>query len=83
MHYVRNKGCKNKGHITNKYPGLQEDMMKEKLMELFKDEEFYNQLTECESAEGALALLSEHGLEFTKEELKEIFDTLSTPPKVS
>ena len=57
--------------------------MKEKLMELLKDEEFYNQLTECESAESVLALLSEHGLEFTKEEFKEIFDTLTTPPKVS
>ena len=58
-------------------------MMKEKLLELLKDEEFCNQLTECESAEDALVLLSEHGLEYTKEEFKEIFNTLSTPPKVS
>ena len=58
-------------------------MMKEKLLELLKDEEFYNQLTECESAEDALVLFSEHGLEYTKEEFKEIFNTLSTPPKVS
>ena len=53
------------------------------MMELFKDEEFFNQLTECKNAEGTLALLSEHGLELTEEELKEIFDTLSAPPKVS
>ena len=57
-------------------------MMKEKLLELLKDEEFCNQLTEYESAEDVLALLSEHGLEFTKEEFKEIVDTLITPPKV-